>query len=112
MGVIGVLTIGTIFGYAIAHNPRSEMSENEALQEQNEKLIKLVNDYDKINKQFFIMMQDMEIVTDLDKIQQDPERFTEIVNMFDEKKNRILFDQGIIYEKRSQAGLGDTEHTD
>lgn len=71
----------------------------------------IIKSYEELNRKYYLMMEDMEIVTDVDGWEDDPESVYSAIEGYRDRRDEILFDQGILYEKREQADLELTEYT-
>jgi len=71
----------------------------------------IIKSYETLNNEYYEMMQDMEILTDVKSWEDDPESVFNAIDGYRQRRDRILFDQGIIYEKREKAELELLEYT-
>ncbi len=102
--VLGIFIVGFVLGVRI----QSEYQSDNNTTDQNEKMGKyqdVLNTYQGISRLIFLQQQDMDIITDSSKWQEDPQELTDAIQSYKQEKDEMLFQWGRLYELRRKAGL-------
>lgn len=101
--IFGIFIFGVFMGMEYSEEP-NELNRFEVVGKDAE-YYDLIRSYEDLNKKYYKMLGDMEVLTDVSRWEEEPERVYDAVEGYKDNRDQIIFEQGIIYEKRQQAGL-------
>ena len=104
--VFGIFSIGFIVGiYAISG---ANTEPYKSLYKQNTQLLNLIGGYEDMGRLYRLQGQNVGVIIDPDIIYNHPEEFTQALNSIKSYRDQILIEQGVITERRHQAGFIDS----
>lgn len=100
--VFGIFIFGVFVGLAFQDPNEHKLEDNRISKYQD-----VIDSYQTLSKLFYLQGQDMDIITNSNSWENNPEEFSDAVSSYYQKRDEILFQFGKIYERRSRASLPD-----
>lgn len=102
--VFGIFMFGLILGF-MGGQDEANLKLRSATDEGKKNYIEVINAYEKIGDLYFQQGEDVSIMTNTNLWASDPQEVVEAIQSFKQKRDEIIFQQGVISEARRRAEL-------
>lgn len=101
--VFGIFIFGVFVGLAASETPDPYLTSD--TEKRMEEYRQVINAYQDLSKLFYMQGQDMDIITDFSRWEENPGELRDALDSFHQKRDEILFEFGRVYEVRNRANL-------
>lgn len=107
--VFGIFLFGFLVG--LAAGEEGDVQEYAKEDKQAVEYRGVIHAYQDLSRLFYLQGQDMDIITNYPSWESDPQELADAISSYKQKKEEILFQLGILYEKRQRANLPEDPYT-